>query len=73
MCNNPYEVLCLEPLLIEDNPSQTNAGDVVYKELRTVSDPTPEQRMRLVEQSGTLDFWNDPAEDGYAEEDGKPL
>jgi len=37
------------------------------------SDPTPEQIRRIVQTSGALDFWDDPAEDLYTAEDGDPL
>ena len=37
------------------------------------SDPTPEQRMRIVEVSGTLDFWDRPEEDVYTLADGEPV
>jgi hypothetical protein len=36
-------------------------------------DPTSEERHKLLETSGTLDFWNDPAEDVYSEDDGEPI
>ena len=36
------------------------------------SDPTLEQRMRIVEVSGTLDFWDRAEEDIYSPEDGDP-
>lgn len=31
----------------------------------TESDPTSEQTLRLIESSGTLDFWDEPSEDVY--------
>ncbi len=37
------------------------------------SDPTAEQRMRLIELSGALGFWDDPREDIYTLEDGEPV
>ena len=37
------------------------------------SGPTTEQAMRLVELSGTLDFWDRPEEDVYSLDDGKPI
>lgn len=36
-------------------------------------DITTEDVMRAIEASGTLDFWNDPAEDTYSEQDGDPV
>lgn len=37
------------------------------------SDPTESQRLRLIELSGVLDFWDDPEEDVYTAEDSEPL
>ncbi len=37
------------------------------------SDPTTEQAMRLVELSGSLDFWDRPEEDIYTLDDGRPI
>ena len=37
------------------------------------SDPTRGQEMKMVEESGLLDFWNRPEEEGYTEYDGEPL
>lgn len=37
------------------------------------SDPTSDQLMRIVEASGSLDFWDDPREDIYTLEDGDPV
>ena len=34
------------------------------------SDASTEDQMRLVEASGTLEFWDDPSEDIYTENDG---
>lgn len=36
------------------------------------SDPTQLQRMRLIETSGVLDFWDRPEEEIYTLEDGDP-
>jgi len=36
-------------------------------------DITTDEVMRAIEASGTLDFWNDPEEDVYSEEDGDPV
>ena len=36
-------------------------------------DPTPQQRMRLLDSCGTFDFWNDPREDVYSESDGEAI
>ncbi len=36
-------------------------------------DPTLDQQMKLVEESGVLDFWDRPEEDGYTDNDGEPI
>jgi hypothetical protein len=36
------------------------------------ADPTTEQALRIVEVSGALDFWLNPAEDVYHGDDGTP-
>jgi hypothetical protein len=36
-------------------------------------DPTPAQRMRIMEVSGALEFWNRVEEDCYTEADGEPI
>ena len=36
-------------------------------------DPSDEQALKLIEISGTLDFWNRPEEDGYTCDDGESL
>lgn len=36
-------------------------------------DPTPEQRMAIVEASGSLSFWDEPEEDIYSDDDGQPV
>lgn len=35
-------------------------------------DPTPCQSLRLIEESGTLSFWDSEKEDGYSLDDGEP-
>ena len=40
---------------------------------RRLEDPTREQEMRLTEASGSLAFWDDPAEDAYSLADGEPV
>ncbi len=56
--------------LIEDEPvTVPNACQIWVEE----SDPTPDQSMRLVELSGSLDFWLDAAEDIYGPDDGTPV
>ena len=39
----------------------------------TDHEPSARDLMILQEQSGALDFWNDPAEDIYSETDGDPI
>ena len=51
----------------------TTVVNSVHGYVGAPSDPTSTQCMRLVELSGTLDFWDDPQEDIYSPEDGDPL
>ena len=37
------------------------------------SDPTEEQRLKLMEISGAYDFWDRPEEDIYSSDDGQPV
>lgn len=37
------------------------------------ADPSPAQRMGIVESSGVLDFWNREQEDVYKPDDGSPV
>ena len=55
----------------EDAP-QTTVINVVTAFPTHTSDPTNEQHMKLIEQSGTLDFWDRPEEDIYTLDDGEP-
>jgi hypothetical protein len=36
-------------------------------------EPTADERLRLLETSGTLDFWRHPDEDVYSKDDGDPV
>ena len=55
----------------EDQP-ETVSGAMILP-VGAPSDPTAKQQMRLVEQSGVLDFWDDPEEEVYSDDDGEPL
>ena len=54
----------------KDETTTANTTPVVFY---PPNDPPREQSMRLVEQSGVIDFWSRPEEDGYTEADGEPL
>ena len=58
--------------LIDNEPVTTSTAE--HFEVRSTApvDPTSEQFMRIVETSGTLDFWMAAAEDIYTSEDGTP-
>ena len=56
----------------EDEPVTTAASLPVLVS-DAPSDPTLEQRMRIVEVSGILDFWDRPEEDIYSLKDGEPV
>lgn len=51
---------------------ETSVGNAVVTVI-SPADPTPAQNLRLIEQSGVLDFWDDPAEDMYSDNDGEPV
>ena len=57
----------------EAEQSETTGDNSSLSTVTRASDPTPIQVLRAVEVSGTLDFWDDPAEDVYTSEDGEPL
>ena len=57
----------------EDEPVTTGARRPIRFFSDGPSEPTSEQRMRIVEASGTLDFWDRPEEDIYSLEDGEPV
>ena len=67
----------MEPLVLpareadEDVPQTFAIPPCVH--VPSPSDPTIEQSMRLVELSGTLDFWDRPEEDVYSLADGRPI
>jgi hypothetical protein len=71
---------------IQNGPRLIPSRDVSADELEsqtayirfsgTVSTPaeaTTEDLMNVAEASGVLDFWNDPEEDRYSEEDGEAV
>ena len=57
---------------VDENQPET-ALDAPLIEITVPHDPSLEQMMRIVEVSGTLDFWDDPREDIYSLDDGEPL
>lgn len=59
-------------VIIENEPETTAEIPAVHVP-NVPSDPTSEQQMRLIEISGTLDFWDRPEEDIYSLENGKPV
>ncbi len=76
MTTIPFNPIAMNPPpeRVEDAESQTVAGNTCMTVVSSSpSEPTPRQWMRLVEMSGTLDFWNDPDEDIYTPEDGQPI
>ena len=52
--------------------TETVPGDVSHI-ASTPADPTEMQRLRLMELSGTYDFWSRPEEDIYSLDDGQPI
>jgi hypothetical protein len=53
--------------------TETESGSEVRVGWNAPEDATRRQWMRLIETSRAFDFWNDPAEDIYTEEDGEPI
>lgn len=66
------EQLDIAPREVKENEPRTGVTNSVVSILDAPSDPTPEQRMRIIEVSGTLDFWDRAEEDIYSPEDGDP-
>lgn len=53
-----------------ENTKTVNTAQLIFY---PPADPTKEQTLRLIEQSGVVDFWDRPEEDGYTKSDGEPL
>ena len=74
MSTHPFTPVNIRPEIITEDAPETSGGNVATTTLPPPpADPTSQQRMRLIEISGTLDFWNSPEEDIYGAEDGEPL
>ncbi|MBN2560407.1 MAG: hypothetical protein JXQ75_05695 [Phycisphaerae bacterium] len=67
------EQLELVPVDGGEEQAETTRENVVLQVIPDPSDPTQKQYLRLVELSGALDFWDNPAEDVYSLEDGEAL
>jgi hypothetical protein len=63
--------LALSVCVIEE-PADTIVEAAVPM-VRIPTEPDDAQTLRLIECSGSLDFWNRPEEDGYTADDGEPL
>ena len=63
-------IIDIKPKVIDEQETETFS---THPPVPIASDPTIEQRMRIIEVSGVLDFWDDPREDIYSLEDGEPL
>ncbi len=59
--------------VVPDGAGQTRTSSSARMVVFPPADPTSEQRMKLIEDSGVLDFWDRPEEDGYTETDGAPI
>ncbi len=55
----------------DDITTEQGAMGILFQ--RVAEDPCGVQWMILQERSGAFDFWNDPEEDIYTEEDGEPV
>lgn len=60
--------------IVLDGPIMLPNGTLVRVEpVPSGGEPTTLEAMRLMEQSGSLDFWKDEAEDLYSTSDGEPV
>ena len=57
--------------IVEDN--ETERGSVVNYWPTRPTEPTRYQWMKLIENSGSFEFWTHPDEDIYTEEDAEPV
>lgn len=59
------------PAAVTDDELQTQTVYVSYTGfVSSPPDASTADQMNVVEASGTLDFWDDPEEDGYTGNDG---
>ena len=59
--------------LVIDEADSHSVPAAIVRIVQGPEDPTGEQQMKIVEVSGTLDFWNRSEEDGYTHDDGEPV
>jgi hypothetical protein len=74
--NMPYEAQSLprRDLAVEkETGTRTDSTVALSIWPNGAEDPSAAQRMRLIEASGTVSFWDDPEEDVYDPEDGEPV
>ena len=62
------EVTVTEVELLTQTVYASHSTTIVYP-----ADASTIDQMNLVEVSGTVDFWGDPAEDQYTENDGEAV
>lgn len=65
--NKSFQVLEISERRAESFVTVSTAASV---SVSTPPDPSDEQYMKIIEASGSLDFWNDEEEDIYGAEDG---
>ena len=74
MIVEPIEPIQIGPREITENELITTVvNQPIWILSPNPSEPTSEQRMRLLESSGALDFWSAPGEDIYSIDDGDPI
>lgn len=75
MTTQPLDATLITPDVREigDEQVETTIGNVVLQQVPNPPDPSEKQRLRLIELSGVLDFWENPKEDIYTPEDGEAL
>lgn len=68
------DILNIAPRELMDNEPITASNAQHFEVVSEApTDPSAEQCMRIVEVSGSLDFWLESAEDIYGPEDGTPV
>ena len=65
------QIIDLEPREFSED-FETAASHAPILVSTPFTEPTSEQRMKAMEMSGSLDFWDRPEEDVYTFDDGDP-
>lgn len=71
--HEPAEKFVAEHFIFDGENPETVTTAHLIRLTSTPEDPSSQQVLRLVEESGVLDFWSTDEEDGYSEQDGEPI